>query len=143
MDTDSLTVHESKLRDLHTRAALARDALRAAGLRVGGVGGLEAIQAALDELARLLPGLTEPPRTLLGRTLRDLAAQERSALREAIEVERVARARLAKMLGGVSRADAEEALARIETQESIATELLLLLGRFERTYRAGSPPILA
>jgi hypothetical protein len=137
MNTESLfTVNELALTELHARAARARDALRAAGLRVGHAGALEAIDEALDEVARLLPGLSDEPRTLLARTIRDLAPHERGVLRAAIEAERGARDRLARILGCVAPGDAEEALARVEAAESVASELLSLLRLFEQTYRA-------
>ncbi|HXN32832.1 MAG TPA: hypothetical protein VN894_13265 [Polyangiaceae bacterium] len=85
-----------------------------------------AIGDAIDATERLLPGLMEPPRTLLARSLRGLAPHERRVLREAIGAERAARERLARLLGDVPLAQVHDALERIEAHESVAAQLSAL-----------------
>jgi hypothetical protein len=122
------------LSELRRRGPRARDAIRAVRWAIGRVGGLRSIDAALDEVEALLPGLLDRPRSLIERAVGDLGPHERAALREAIDAEHTARERLVRMLGEISAADADEALARIEERESISAELLGLLQLFERAY---------
>jgi hypothetical protein len=134
-----MTLDDLSIPELRRRGARAREAIRAVRCAIGRVGGLRLIDAALDEVEALLPGLMGRPGSLIDRAVRDLGARERSALREAIDAERAARERLARMLGEISPADADEALARVEERESVCAELFGLLQLFDRAY--GAAPV--
>ncbi len=99
---------------------------------------MQCVDAALDEVEHLLPGLMDRPPTLVDRTVRDLSPDARAALRQAIDAERDARERLARMLGAVPLAEAERALSRVEEQDAVLFELLGLLTLFEKVY-CGAP----
>jgi hypothetical protein len=132
--TRPTTLDDLSLPELRRRGERARDAIRAVRWAIGRVGGLGSIDAALDEVDALLPGLMVRPRSLIERAVRDLGPHERTALREAIDAERCAKERLARMLGEISPADADEALARVEEREGVSAELFGLLRLFERAY---------
>ncbi len=141
------TVYDLPLPELRARSDHARHMLRKAQTsaaqplaRRDRAGGLRVIVEAIDATERLLPGFKERPRTLLARTLRDLTANERRFLREVIEGERAARERLVRLIGDVPLGQAEEALERIEVQESVAAELSALWRLFEQ---ASVAPALA
>jgi hypothetical protein len=82
----------------------------------------------------LLPGLTDRPRTLVDRAVRQLEPPARAALRDAIDAERTARERLDRMLGDVPVAVADAALTRVEQQEVVLLELVSLLALFEERF---------
>jgi hypothetical protein len=143
------TLYDLPLFELRARSDRARELLRKAQARVSGAfasherdraAGLRAIDEALDATEDLLPGFSERPRVLLARTLCDLAPHQRKVLRTAIAAEREAHERLRRMLGEVSPAQAEDALDRVEAQESVAAELSALWRLFEQTHFA---PMLA
>lgn len=79
-----------------------------------------------------MPGLDAQPRNLLARVIRDLAPRERATLRAALDSERTAREHLSILLGTVTPTEAEEALARVEAQEAVTSEVLNLFRHFER-----------
>src|SRR5271165_7297012 len=133
-----LALHDTPLPELRRRSELACDVLRRARAVVGRPGALQCVDAALDEVERLLPGLMDRPSSLVERTVRDLAPVARAALRQAIDVERDARGRLASMLGEVPVRDAEQALCQVELKDAVLFELLGLLTLFEQVYC--SPP---
>jgi hypothetical protein len=137
--TPHVTVHDLPLTELRARSNQACQVLRDARTsaaqplaRRDRTGGLRVIAEAIDATERLLPGSKERPRTLLARTLRDLTANERRVLREVIEGERAARERLVRLIGDIPLEQAEEALDRIEVQESVAAELSALWRLFEQ-----------
>jgi hypothetical protein len=143
--TPHITLYDLPMSELRARRDRARDLLRDAKTHVAGPSAsherdraavLKAIDEAVAAAERLLPGLVERPRILLVCALRDLAPNERKVLRAAIEAERAARERLTRLLGDVSSAQAEEALERIEAQESVMAELSALWQLFERTHFA-------
>jgi hypothetical protein len=140
--TPVITLYDLPLPDLHARARRAHDLLHEVKLRVSSsmapvlldrASGLQIIHDAFEAVERLVPGLLKQPRSLLARTIRHLALSERGVLREAIDSEREARERLARLLGCVSPEQAEDVLARIEAQESITAELFELARMTERT----------
>jgi hypothetical protein len=137
-DTRHMTLDDLSVPELRRRGARARERIRAVRCAIGSVGGLRSIDAALDEVEALLPGLMNRPWSLIDRAVRDLGEHERSALREAIDAERAARERLGRMLGEISPADADEALARVEERESVWAELFGLLQLFERAHGAAA-----
>jgi hypothetical protein len=143
----NVSLYELPLSDLRARSDRARQLLRDAQACVAHpiterdrAAGLRAIAEAIDGAARLVPGFMEQPRGLLALTLRGLTPNERRILRQVIDAERNARERLAHLLGDVSAAQAEDALERIEAQESVAVELSALWRLFKR---ADSAPMLA
>jgi hypothetical protein len=137
-DRHSKTFDNLSVPELRWRGARARETIRAVRCAIGRVEGLRSIDAALDEVEALLPGLMDRPRSLIDRAVRDLGERERVALREAIDAERAASDRLGRMLGEISAADADEALARAEERESVSAELFGLLQLFERAYGAAT-----
>jgi hypothetical protein len=106
---------------------------------------MQCVDAALDEVELLLPGLMDRAPTLVDRTVRELGPDARVALRLGIDAERDARERLARMLGDVPLAEADRALARVEEQDGVLFELLGLLTVFEQAYcsppGAGAPAV--
>jgi hypothetical protein len=128
------TVYDWPLAELRRRGERARDVLRRARVVIGRPGAMQCVDAALDEVERLLPGLMDRPPTLVDRTVRDLGPDARLALRQAIDAERDARERLARMLGEVSLVEADRALSRVEEQDAVLFELLALLTLFEQVY---------
>jgi hypothetical protein len=139
------TFYDLPLSELRVRAGHTRDVLRAFQARIASptaarernrAGRLKAIDEALRAVDRLMPGLMDRPPALLVRSIRNLTPHERAALRQAIDAERAVRDRLARLLGEVSAAEAEEALARIEVQESVAAELSALFHVVEQSYSA-------
>jgi hypothetical protein len=74
-----------KLPDLHTRHELACALLREARSHAGAVGGLGAIDAALDEAERLVPGLVHALRTPPVTRQQAAVAAELRALLDAFE----------------------------------------------------------
>jgi hypothetical protein len=127
------------LPELRKRAERARDLLRNAGAH--SAGSPKSIDRALHAIDELMPWIAERPRTLLIRTIADLAPHERAVLRQAIDAERAARARREQMLGEVSVAQAEDALERIELKEQVFAELSAFLRVVENTY--GATPLLS
>ncbi len=136
--TSLATLYNLPIPELRRRGKRARDVLRRARGLVGRPGALQCVDAALDEVEVLLPGLMDRAPTLVDRTVRDLDPPARVALRDAIDAERGASERLARMLGEVPLADADRALTRVEEQDAVLFELLGLLTLFEQVYC--SPP---
>jgi hypothetical protein len=130
------TFDQLPLAELRARTACARDMLRKAGSQMASP---KAIDRALDAIDQLMPWITDRPRTLLVRTVASLSPRERAALRQAIDAERAARARLLQVLGQVSVVQAEESLERIELQEAVAAELSAFFRIVEQTY--GATPV--
>jgi hypothetical protein len=138
------SLYDLPLPELRVRAGHTRDVLRALQARIANSAapierhrtGRLAIDEALRAVDRLMPGLMDRPPGLLVRTIRNLTPQERGALRKAIDANRAVRDRLAQLLGDVSPVEAEDALARIEVQESVAAELSALFHFVERAYSA-------
>jgi hypothetical protein len=122
------------LPELRLRSDRACTILRRARSVVGRPGALQCVDLALDELERLLPGLTDRAPTLVDRAVRQLEPRARAALREAIDAEQTARDRLDCMLGDVPVAVVDAALTRLEQQDAILRELMHLLTHFERVY---------
>jgi hypothetical protein len=131
------TPYQLPLPDLRARTNRARELLRKAGS--DWAGSPRAIDQALDAIDQLMPWIMARPRTLLLRTIANLAPRERAALRQAIDAERVSRERLLHVLGQVSVAQAEDALERIELQEAVAAELSAFFRVVEHTY--GATPV--
>jgi hypothetical protein len=146
--TQGDNVHNLPLSELRARADRARALLRDVRARVESplarredrAVGLRAIEEALEAIERHLPGLMERPHALLARTIRDLAPNERRVLSQAIDAERAARERLTRLLGEVSPEHVEDALARVEAQESMTAELSAL---FRLVERARAAPVVA
>jgi hypothetical protein len=130
------TLYDWPLSELRRRGQRACGVLRRARAVIGRPGAMQCVDAALDEVEHLLPGLMDRPPTLVDRTVRDLSPDARTALRQAIDAERDARERLARMLGAVPLAEAERALSRVEEQDAVLFELLGLLTLFEKVYCA-------
>jgi hypothetical protein len=101
---------------------------------------MRVLDRALGAVDRLLPGLTERPRTLLARAIGDLTSTERQVLREAVDAERAARARLERLLGEAPAADVEDALARVEARERVTGELSALFRQVDRVRAAPGAP---
>jgi hypothetical protein len=136
----NVTLYDLPLCELRARSDRARQMLRDAQASVAHPLAerdraiiLRMIAEAIDSAERLLPGLMGQPRTLLARTLHDLAPNERRLLRQRIDAERVARERLARLLGDMSPAQTQDALERIEAHESALAEVSALWRMFERT----------
>jgi hypothetical protein len=140
MKSARATVYGLPLDDLAKRARQASVTVRAARDHAGRVGGLHAIDAALDQVARLLPALLDRPPSALVRAMRSLASHEKAGLRRALSAQPRDESLLARMLGDVTPADADDALSRVEIVEGVTTELMSLLRVFERAYCA---PVLA
>jgi hypothetical protein len=135
MKTSSLsTIYDLSLVELQRRAERACELLRRSRSVIGRPGAMQTVDAALDEVEHLLPGLMDRAPTLVDRTVRNLGPEARVALRQAIDAERDARERLALMLGDVPLPEADRALARVEQQDVVLFELLGLLTLFERVY---------
>jgi hypothetical protein len=128
------TLYDWPLPELQRRSERACDVLRRARLAIRRPGAMHCVDAALDEVERLLPGLMDRAPTLLDRTVRELSPEARAALRAAIDAEHRASARLARILGEVSLVEADRALARVEQQDAVLFELLGLLSIFEKVY---------
>jgi hypothetical protein len=128
------TIYDWPLPELHRRSERACDVLRRARAVIGRPGAMHSVDAALDEVEHLLPGLMDRAPTLVDRAIRDLGCDARAALRQAIDAERDARERLARMLGDVPLVDADRALSRVEEQDAVLFELLGLLTLFEQVY---------
>jgi hypothetical protein len=144
-NTPTSALYDLPLAELRMRADRACESLREMQSHVARppaasectrAGSLRAIDDALAAVDRLIPGVMEPPCALLARVMRALAPHERATLRQAIDAERAARERLARLLGEVSPTQAEDVLARVELQKSIATELAILFRVVERAHRA-------
>ncbi|MGA2449434.1 MAG: hypothetical protein ABTD50_12190 [Polyangiaceae bacterium] len=131
-DESNGSLDDLSLTEVRSRVRRARGVLQAARTLAGRFSGSRALDWALDEVERLMPGLDGQPRELLARIIRDLGPRERAVLRGALDSERVARERLFALLGPVSPAEAEAALVRVEAQESITSEVLSLFRHFER-----------
>jgi hypothetical protein len=136
MNERDLTVYDLPIAELARRVRRASAVVRAARDHTGRVGGLHAIDAALDEVGRLLPALMERPRGALPRAMRSLEPHERAALRRALSAEPRDPVLLGRMLGEVEPDDADDALTRVELVESVTRELMDLLRIFERAYCA-------
>lgn len=132
--TPPASFHDWPLPELRLRCDRACTVLRRARSLVGRPGALPCVDAALDEVEGLLPGLTDRPRTLVDRAVRQLEPPARAALRDAIDAERTARERLDRMLGDVPVAVADAALTRVEQQEVVLLELVSLLALFEERF---------
>jgi hypothetical protein len=147
-NTPTAGLYELPLAEVRWRAQRARDLLRGVQSRVASPvapsdrnlhGGLGAIDEALTAVDQFMPGLLEPPRTFLARAIRNLASNERAALRQALDAERVARDRLVRLLGEVPPEQADDVLVRIELEESVAAELSSLFRVVEKACHA--PPL--
>jgi hypothetical protein len=133
MKQDStVSLDDLSLTEVRARVYRVRGVLRMARSFAGRFTGSRALNWALEEVERLMPGLDGPPRALLARIIRDLGPRERAVLRAALDSERLARERLSALLGAVTPAEAEDALVRVEAQESISSEVLTLFRQFER-----------
>ena len=128
----TVSLDDLSLTEVRARFYRARGVLRMARSFAGRFTGSRALNWALEEVERLMPGLDGQPRALLARIIRDLGPREREVLRAALDSERLARERLSTLLGAVTPAEAEDALVRVEAQESITTEVLNLFRQFER-----------
>ena len=128
----TVSLDDLSITEVRARAYRARGVLRMARSFAGRFAGSRALHWALDEVERLMPGLDGRPRALLARTIGDFGPREREILRSALDSERTARQRLSSLLGAVTPAEAEEALFRVEAQESITSEVLSLFRQFER-----------
>jgi hypothetical protein len=134
--TAASTLYDLSLPELRARAARARELLSEAKSRLAGplaavkpdrAGAIRCVDEVFADVDRLLPGFFGRPRSLLSRIIEELSPIERQVLRSAVDDERVARERLARLLGHVSAAQAEDALERIEAQESLRSEMSALL----------------
>ena len=149
--TPDLDVHDLPLATLQARADRACLGLREARARFtadiaihvmtdrpsrSGLQRMRALDQALDAVERVLPGFTDPPRTVLARTIFDLTPVERVVLREALSAERAARERLARLLGEVAPEDVEDALARVGVREQVTAELSALFHEVDRVRAA-------
>jgi hypothetical protein len=141
--------YDLSLPELRARTDRAYQLLSGARARVARLAGspesdraaaMTVVDQSLETLRRLLPGIMGPPPTLLVRAIRDLTPRERSVLRQAIDSERTARERLARLLGDVLPAHAEDALARVDARETLTAELSTLLRLVER---ASATPMVA
>jgi hypothetical protein len=133
MKQDSrLSLDDLSLTEVRSRMHRARGVIRMARSFAGRFTESHALNWALDEVERLMPGLDGRPRALLARIIHDFGPRERAVLRAALDSERVARERLCSLLGAVTPAEAEEALARVEAQESVTSEVLNLFRQVER-----------
>ncbi len=129
--TSPLSFYDWPLPELRLRCDRACTVLRRARTLVGRPGALQCVDMALDEVERLLPGLTDRAPTLVDRAVRQLEPPARAALRAAIDAEQTARERLDRMLGEVPVALADAALTRVEQQDAVLLELVALLALFE------------
>lgn len=132
--TSLASFYDWPLPELRLRCDRACTVLRRARSLVGRPGALQCVDAALDEVEGLLPGLTARAPTLVDRAVRQLEPPARAALRHAIDAERTARERLDRMLGEVPVAVADAALTRLEQQDAVLLELLALLSSFEQRF---------
>jgi hypothetical protein len=126
------TIDDLSITEVRARANRVRGVLRMAHSFADRFSSSRTIHWALCEVERLMPGLDAQPRNLLARVIRDLAPRERATLRAALDSERTAREHLSILLGTVTPTEAEEALARVEAQEAVTSEVLNLFRHFER-----------
>lgn len=134
--TSLASFYEWPLPELRLRCDRACTVLRRARSLVGRPGALACVDAALDQVEGLLPGLTDRAPTLADRAVRQLEPAARVALRDAIDAERMARERLDRMLGDVPVAVADAALTRVEQQDAVLLELVALLALYEQRFGA-------
>lgn len=137
----AIRMQEMPLRRLKERAKLAGQTLREARRRLGTVDGIHAIDAALDEAARLLPGLMERSDGAAMRAVGTLTPPERRALAELLR--EGARtlcnpcgssrgAQLAEVLGRYSSHELLEAIDRAEVHEALAIDVMVVLRALEQ-----------
>jgi hypothetical protein len=123
----ALRVDEMPIERLRDRAADARRILRIARRNATGIGGSDAVDAALDRAERLLPGLMDRTRSVPLLAIRRLTPAARASLRLAL----ASGAELPPGLDGFSTTEARDALERLEIQESLTAEVLRLLVALE------------
>lgn len=128
----ALRIDELPIEKLKERATAARRILRGARALAGTVGGLHAIDHALDRAERLLPGLMDRSSSVPLLTVRRLAPADRRALGAALRAGEAPPPEIARALRGVSREDALEALERVAIYESLAADVMALLSAIER-----------
>ena len=128
----------ARLRD---HATDARRILRNAQKRVGTVGGLYAIDSALDDVERLLPGLMDRREGAALLAMRALAPEERAALRGALRAGRDTALVRDRTLGGMSAEDALDALERVVLYEALAADVMRLLQAIETEHSLATSPM--
>jgi hypothetical protein len=142
MSDNHLIAPELSVDDLRRRGKHARDLLRHAREAIGSAvpnAALQRVDAVLDEIEPILATLQPPVWSAVDAAVRGLTAPARWTLREAIDAERAARRRLARMIGEAPVADVDRALARVEEQAAILREFAGLLTVFERAFGPASP----
>lgn len=147
-----MTVEEMPLERLKERAARAGRSLREARRRATTAEGLRAIDIALDEAERLLPGIMDAGHTSAMRAVRALTPEEQGALEGLLRdqqpqalCEPLSPARRMRAprgpLGEVGYTSAEllDALERARIQDALTSDLMSVLRVLESDSRCGGP----
>ncbi len=138
--TNLPTVDVLPLTILRQRAHQVRDILRAARRRIGAVGGLAQLDAALDATEDLLPGLmerTDRQQPLIA-LVRRLCPADRAALKLASRSGGALDRALVRELADVAPRDILDAIERVELCEGLAVEVMAVLQALERGCRLAS-----
>jgi hypothetical protein len=130
---------ELRIRGKHARQLL-RQARQAIGTRAPNAA-LHCVDAVLDEIEPILSSFQPRASSAVDAAVRGLTATARWTLREAIDEEREAHSRLARMLGEAPPEEVDRALARVEEQEAVFYEFSGLLAVFDRAYRPPSSEV--
>lgn len=134
------TVDILPLATLRHRAHEVHAILRAARRRIGAVGGLEQLDAALDATEELLPGLMDRTdrRQPLIAIVRRLRPADRAALKVAARSGEALDRALVRELADVAPRDILDAIERVELCEALAVEVMAVLQALERGCRLAS-----
>ena len=127
-------VDEMPLQKLKERADEARLLLREALACVGTVGGMRAIDSALDSVERKLPGLMDRDESPALIAVRRLDPVERCVLRAALRTGRDATAMRSRAFLGISVLEAHDALERIDIYDALSVEVMRILRAIETEY---------
>ncbi len=125
------TLDDHSIDELRARAERVRRLLWHMRTRAARATDVKVVHEAFDRVERLLPGLLRRPASLLARAVGDLTPEERDALRRAIQAERAARERLARLLGDLAPALVEHALERADARDAVTAALRDFLRAFE------------
>jgi hypothetical protein len=136
--TRAARVFDMPLHTLRERAHDARRSLAHALALVGTVGGLRAVDATLDRVEHLLPGLMDRAEGGALLAVHKLDAAERAALHAELRAGREARLLRARVLDGVSALEVLDALDRLEVFDAIAADVMRILRAIETEYANGN-----
>ncbi len=134
------TIDVLPLSTLRQRALEVRGILRAARRRLGAVGGLAQLDAALDATEALLPGLMDRTdrRLPLVALVRRLRPTDRAALKRAARSGGAIDRTLARELADVAPRDILDAIERVELCDELSVEVMAVLRTLEHGGRMAS-----